>query len=77
MYSLAVPNIGHCVKLTFFEGKLVRFSYVNVLKRELFNLIIIRSFGPFPYRSLLILIALYQVNVKTDSIQNNSILVPN
>lgn len=41
-------NIGHCVMLTFFEGKLVRFSYVNVFKRELFNLIKIRSFWSVP-----------------------------
>ena len=38
-HSLADLNLCNCVELTFFEGRLGTFLYVNVLKMEFLNLL--------------------------------------
>ena len=37
IYSLADLNIGHCVELTFFEGKLGGFFVVKIKKNLVMN----------------------------------------
>ena len=36
-YSLADLNMGHCVELTFFEGKSARFLMLALVKLKLFK----------------------------------------
>ena len=39
IYSLADLNIGHCIELTFLQGKLGRFLMITFLKWSVLNLL--------------------------------------